>query len=323
MILADKILLFRKKNNWSQEEFANKMNVSRQAVSKWEQGQSIPDLDKILLMASLFGVTTDYLLKDDIETEEFTNKEDYEVNRISLEAAQDFIALKEESSKWIALGVLICILSAIPLIASTDDLLINAFNITEEVSLTIGLSLTILLVAIAVFIFISNWYKVNKYEYLDTEIFEPEYGVISFVKQRQEAFRPIYNKYNLIGVLLCIIGALPLIITSMLNNSNLHIGLFITLFIVSIAVFLFVSVGVRWSAYSKILQEGEYSTVKKESSKMIESIAGVYWTSVVAIYVIIGFTTKNWKNISIFPISALIFGALAILIETLTNHRKK
>ena len=62
MILADKIIEERKRNGWSQEELAEKLKVSRQAVSKWEGAQSIPDLDKILQMSSLFGVSTDYLL---------------------------------------------------------------------------------------------------------------------------------------------------------------------------------------------------------------------------------------------------------------------
>ena len=70
MILADKIIEERKKNGWSQEELAEKLSVSRQAVSKWESAQSIPDLQKIIRLAELFDVTTDYLLKDEIEPEQ-------------------------------------------------------------------------------------------------------------------------------------------------------------------------------------------------------------------------------------------------------------
>ena len=67
MILAEKIAQLRKQNGWSQEELANRLQVSRQAVSKWEGGASIPDLDKILKLSALFEVTTDYLLKDTLE----------------------------------------------------------------------------------------------------------------------------------------------------------------------------------------------------------------------------------------------------------------
>ena len=61
MILAEKIMTLRKKNGWSQEELAEQMNVSRQSVSKWESGASIPDLERIIAMSKLFGVSTDYL----------------------------------------------------------------------------------------------------------------------------------------------------------------------------------------------------------------------------------------------------------------------
>ena len=72
MILADKIIELRKKAGWSQEELAEKLSVTRQSVSKWEGAQSIPDLDKVVQMSRLFGVTTDYLLKDELEIAEST-----------------------------------------------------------------------------------------------------------------------------------------------------------------------------------------------------------------------------------------------------------
>ena len=67
MIFADKLIQLRKKAGWSQEELAEQMNVTRQSVSKWEGAQSVPDLEKIIHLSNLFGVSTDYLLKDEIE----------------------------------------------------------------------------------------------------------------------------------------------------------------------------------------------------------------------------------------------------------------
>lgn len=63
MKMADRIQYLRKTNGISQEELAGKVGVSRQAVSKWESGQSLPDLEKIITMSDYFGVTTDYILK--------------------------------------------------------------------------------------------------------------------------------------------------------------------------------------------------------------------------------------------------------------------
>ena len=64
MSLNQKIAQLRNDNNWSQEELAEKLNVSRQSVSKWESGQAKPDLDKIIALSDIFDVSTDYLLKD-------------------------------------------------------------------------------------------------------------------------------------------------------------------------------------------------------------------------------------------------------------------
>lgn len=84
MIRAEKILALRRNGGWSQEELADKLNVSRQSISKWEGAQSIPDINKILEVAKLFGVTTDRLLKDDVETASDTQEDDSKPPRISV-----------------------------------------------------------------------------------------------------------------------------------------------------------------------------------------------------------------------------------------------
>ena len=63
MTLADRIQQLRKQKGISQEELADRVGVSRQAVSKWESEQSTPDMDKVILLSDYFEVTTDYLLK--------------------------------------------------------------------------------------------------------------------------------------------------------------------------------------------------------------------------------------------------------------------
>ena len=69
MKLPDKIIKHRKANGWSQEDFAEKLNVSRQAISRWENGTALPDAQNILQISKLFQVTTDYLLNDDYESD--------------------------------------------------------------------------------------------------------------------------------------------------------------------------------------------------------------------------------------------------------------
>ena len=74
MNIADRIQYLRKSKGISQEELADRIGVSRQAVSKWKSEQSTPDVEKIILMSELFNVTTDYILKG-IEPVSIANKE--------------------------------------------------------------------------------------------------------------------------------------------------------------------------------------------------------------------------------------------------------
>ena len=101
MILADKIMTLRKKAGWSQEELAARLNISRQSVSKWEGAQSIPDMDKVVQMSRLFGVTTDFLLKDELEIEEHTQSEPMDeppLRRVTMEDASAYLALRREAA---------------------------------------------------------------------------------------------------------------------------------------------------------------------------------------------------------------------------------
>ncbi len=69
MDIAEKIIKLRKENGWSQEDLAEKLYVSRQAISRWENGTALPDAQNVLQISRLFNVTTDYLLNDDYESD--------------------------------------------------------------------------------------------------------------------------------------------------------------------------------------------------------------------------------------------------------------
>lgn len=76
MTFGEKLFELRKKNNFSQEELAEKIGVSRQAVSRWESGETMPDSPNLLIISNLFGVSADYLLRDGIENEIFPKEEE-------------------------------------------------------------------------------------------------------------------------------------------------------------------------------------------------------------------------------------------------------
>ena len=108
MILAEKIMEERKKNGWSQEELAEKLSVSRQAVSKWESAQSIPDLQRVIQLSEIFGVSTDYLLKDECETPQpiegvEPSDKDFPLKKVSVEEANDFMEVRKKNAPKIKL----------------------------------------------------------------------------------------------------------------------------------------------------------------------------------------------------------------------------
>ena len=65
MKLAEKLFELRKEKGWSQEKLAEQIDVSRQSISKWESGQVLPEIEKIIELSKIFQVTTDYLLLDE------------------------------------------------------------------------------------------------------------------------------------------------------------------------------------------------------------------------------------------------------------------
>lgn len=324
MILADKIIRLRKKNGWSQEELADKMNVSRQAVSKWEAAQSIPSLEKILQLSDFFGVTTDYLLKDEIENEEFTDSTiESNVKRITLEEANKFIEWRKNASTKIATAVLLCILSSIPLIILGAFSELTSYPISENLSGGVGVIILLIFIAVAVAIFVTCGFKNSQYQFLESEQFETEYGVIGMVKERQSAYKNTYIKLNIIATCLCVLSPIPLLIGSFSENEFLIVILLtVTMFIAGIGAFLFVTAGVRWSSMQKLLQEGEYSRDEKEKSKNLENIAGIYWIVVTAIYLGWSFITGQWRfTWIVWPIAGVIFSAIKIICNL--NYEKK
>ncbi|MFR5556010.1 MAG: helix-turn-helix domain-containing protein [Coprococcus sp.] len=204
MILAEKIMELRKKNGWSQEELAEQVHVSRQSVSKWESGASIPDLSKILLLSEAFGVSTDYLLRDDIEetqkAEAFVEETVEKaaggeiIYKISLDEAKEYIKDRRFAAKRIGAGVVLCILSPVILIYLASMAEYGKIGISEDVAGGLGIAALILLVIPAVALFITTGMKMEKYQYIDTEIIELEYGVTGIIKEKKTGgFRALHT----------------------------------------------------------------------------------------------------------------------------------
>ena len=324
MILADKIITLRKKNGWSQEELAEKVGVSRQAISKWESAQSVPDLDKILRMSEIFGVTTDFLLKDEMETEEYSGStaEDSPLRSVSMEDANKYLAFKHSAAAKIAFGVLLCILSPICLIILGG--LADQGMMTEMVASAVGVSVLLGMIAVAVGTFIATGIAGKPWEFIDQKKgFELSYGVDGMVREKRAAFSSKYTALIVTGVVLCIFCAAPLIVTSALEMELLSVIMTgVLLAICGTGVFCFVIGGIRYDAYENLLT-GDRRIGKKKAKKVRSTealISEVYWLITTAVYFIWSFSTGAW-HISwlTWVIGGAVFTILKLIYKVKTG----
>lgn len=319
MILADKIIEERKKNGWSQEELANKLGVSRQAVSKWESAGSIPDLQRILQMSELFGVTTDYLLKDEIEEEPLNEYTETNTIKVSMEDANQYLDMKSKGSRIVANATSLCILSSVPLIVlgtMTEDHILIGFSLV----------LLLVLVAIAVYLFVNYGLRESHMQHLEKEIFETEYGVSGMVRERRDKYEPTFTRNIAIGVVLCILSVIPTIMAGVMEvedyMSGISVGLL--LIIVSIGVNILIRAGMIKSSYDTLLQEGEYTIEEKHLKKKTDAFSGAYWCLMVAIYLGWSFWTNNWKfTWIIWPVAGVLYAAVLGLVKMTIEGREK
>lgn len=328
MILADKIIEERKKLGLSQEELADKLSVSRQAVSKWEVAQTVPDLQKIIAMSELFSVSTDYLLKDDAAPERgiaAESESDRPLHRVSMEEAHAYMSAAAEQSRRVALGVLLCILCPVLLIFLSALAEWNRCGITETAASVIGLAALFIQVAAGVFLFVQTGSRMAPFDYLEKEDFETAYGVIGLVKERMSAFEPIYIRFLSLGIILCVLSPLPLIIAALVNPADtLVISMTaLLLCLVAIGVYMIVRVATVRSGYRILLQEGEYWKYEKQKNNTASAVSSIYWSLVAAAYLAWSFITFNWTfTWIIWPVAGVLCAPLMMITKQLSGKNK-
>lgn len=326
MIFADKLIELRKKAGWSQEELAGQMNVTRQSVSKWEGAQSVPDLEKIIRLSELFGVSTDYLLKDEIEDagDGILSDEVCPLRRVSMEEANAFLSVKAETSGSIALAVFLCILSPVCLLILGAVSEVPQYGLTENAAGGIGMIVLLILVAIAVAIFISNGRKTAPFDYLEKEVFETEYGVRGMAVERKAQYSGIYTRNNIIGASLCILALIPLFGGAVFDAENellLILMLSASFVLAGIGVVFFVRSGIIWESYEKLLQEGDYTKEKKEKRPAVTAVAAAYWLIATAIYLGYSLSTDDWGySWVIWVVAGLVFPVVVMIVNLLCKR---
>jgi len=329
MILADKIIENRKKNGWSQEELAEKLGVSRQSVSKWESAQAIPDMKKILQLSEVFGVSTDYLIKDEIEEKPamelapVDNGLEETVRSVSMEEAVTFLKYNETASRWISTGVMICILSPVLLILLGGLAEAGFIQMEESIAELGGTAILLIMIAAAVGIFIREGMRGKQYEYLEKIDIDTEYGVNGMVKERRDAYAETHSRRLIIGVMLCIISAVPLLAAHAVrysNNTDLFpiLGVVLLLTMCAVGVKLIVLTCTRQGGFDRLLEEGDYTRLNKKAGKY----DGIYWAIATAVYLGWSFATSRWElTWMVWPVAGVLFAAYREIMKAIVRSR--
>lgn len=326
MILADKIINLRKKNGWSQEELAEKLGVTRQSISKYEGAQSIPDLDKILKLSEIFGVTTDYLIKDELEEEEYApsqmqeneSESDRSVHKVTMEMANEYLQIIDWTAGKTAFATMLCILSPIVLLMLGAMSEMPNYHISENAAAGIGICVLIVLIAIAVTIFILCGMKTKKYEFMEKEDIETVYGVSGMVKEKRDAYHSPYVTQLVIGITCCICSVIPLFGTLAVSESDFYMvsAVCMLLTLVAIGTYFIVRSAAKMNAMNQLLEEEDYTRQKKHENKKMSGPVTVYWLIATAIYLAWSFTTNDWdRTWIIWPVVGVLFPAFYAIVS--------
>ena len=330
MTFSEKISALRKQKGWSQEELAEKLMVTRQAVSKWESAQSMPDLDKLVQLSEALGVSTDYLLKDEQAQSApvpATAEQMVKPRHVTQEEARRYLQLQTAAIPKTTLGVALCVWSPIALIGLPVLRSTLNWGFPEEICSGIGLCVLLVMVAAGVALLLTASGKLREFEYLEREPIETDNGAREQALHMQREMASFCTRQNTIGVVLCILSVLPLFALMCVPgvpDGYYSLAVCALLLLVGIACLLLVRTGSMRGAVDKLLEQGDYTRENKAKSRFVGAVSAAYWLVVTAAFLFYTFGPNgngqpqySWF---IWAIAGVLYGAL---MAALSVYRKK
>ena len=323
MKLGQKIAELRKKSGLSQEALAEKMNVSRQAVSKWESNQSIPDIEKIVDLSELFGVTTDYLLKNGTPSFELPGKSSEEKIEKALPAITDqeidqYLEVAKKAAHFESLSIALFFL-AIASFCLFSTLVFISHNIFG----TVAYIAPIIIIAIALGYFIHAKLMMHEFKSITQNKFALTSTQNDLIDSSAHEFRNKNNRRIVIGVVLCILAIIPLILiwTLHLLPDWAWAVLAITFVLLGIASYQFTFYFLRQLAFKTI--SGRRKHLPKEEKSLLINGSVIFWIVLFLVYYLIRHYVPDPSIAD--HVSGLIFNLALVtyLIFTLIFFKKK
>lgn len=296
MNLGNNLITLRKRDNISQEELAEKLDVSRQAVSKWESGSGYPETEKLIRLCEIFNCSMDALIKGKIETENNIDLNEYDKSMKSF-------------GKGISLGVFLILLGVTLLIlflGKSSDI-----NNIEEREIFISVSTLLIFVLFSVPLFIINGLKM--------ESFKKKYTSIINTYREEEIDK--FDKKFAIVITLCVITILLGVISLLLmygfktyDNDLIPVGVFMIFITVSVPFLTYY--GIQKDKYDIKKYNRLNSKISPKEIELIGKISAVIMIITTIIYFILGFIFNLWKcSWILYPISGMICGIFAVILD--------
>jgi transcriptional regulator with XRE-family HTH domain len=296
MNLGENLQTLRKKENISQEELAEKLEVSRQAVSKWESGGGYPETEKLLKICEIFNCSLDSLMKGKIE----------ETTNIDLKEYDNFI---KKFGKGISIGIFILLIGVTSFLIYLG-LMPNINKLTDKETL-IGVVILLIFSLIALPLFIING--------LEMDSFKKKHKVItnSYSEEEIEKFNKKFAIIITSSISFMLLGVISLLLMYGLKtykNELMPFGLF--MIYITLAVPTLIYYGIQKDKYDINKYNKINDKTLKKSEELIGKISAVIMITVTIIYFILGFIFNLWKySWLLYPIGGMICGIFAIILN--------
>ncbi|GGG75928.1 helix-turn-helix domain-containing protein [Paenibacillus radicis (ex Gao et al. 2016)] len=290
MAFSEKLFRLRKEKGYSQEALAEKLSTTRQAVSKWENGQGFPETEKLLMIGNLFEVSIDYLLK---ETEENSGREERGYY-VSQEMAEGFMSYQQKISNRIAAGMGLLILASLPYLIFREEPIVYSI-------------LILLLGAAGVVVFMSAILgDEQRYHVLEKEPLLLDQGYVKQLTDRMNRLKRKYAAVIIVGAAMVAIGGMAFV----LEKEGIAQGALVPYYpicvvLIAMGAYLFIRTVTLWTTYDLLINNEKYVNRRN---------AG-FWRKIKKSWLI-----KKWRRRD-NPCSAIFIRILERLLERLLPLR--
>ncbi|WP_141504446.1 helix-turn-helix domain-containing protein [Paenibacillus luteus] len=243
MSFSEKLLQLRKEKGYSQEMLAEKLGTTRQAVSKWENGQGFPETEKLLMIGNLFEVSIDYMLKEN-ELKSGAKEHGYYVSQ---EMAEGYLSHQQKSSNRIATGVCLLIMAFLPYLMLRHEPVVYSV-------------LIILLAAGGVVVLVSAILKdEERYHVLGKEALMLDQGYMKQLKERLNQLKSRYTLVIIVGAGMLAVGA----IAFLLEEKGISEGALVPYYpvcvvLIAMGTYIIIRTSTLWSSYSLLIYNEKY-----------------------------------------------------------------